>query len=411
MRLRPVWAARLLLALLLLALAAAPAWALTVQGKVVGPTGKPVAGAYVSDGERIVATGKDGAFRLGTRPELVVALTAPPGLVPAKRWWWPAPQAADLDVLHLKSAPYLSSHHMRLAVVSDPHLYTADTQPPWAKGQVDPRLPMRMWKRTLVLLRQIGPDLILLPGDLCMAGEKGDEVRGRAAMELAATATDMVPGQWRATPGNHDVRYNEGKVHLDIWREFMGPARSVYMLGPVAVIMLDNVGLSRRRDGKPRNCGLTSPRALAWLKALLDLLPQDTPLLLVSHFPLISPLAGGNPLYPRSVVSAPGPEGLALRDVDQSTVAVLKLLAGRPVVGLISGHQHAMFDVRLMTTHHLLHLVGAPALCGRWWQGDMNYGPVSFPPAYLQGFLVRDKDRWRLYLHQEAIKFLAPYRP
>ncbi|MBU4574132.1 MAG: carboxypeptidase-like regulatory domain-containing protein, partial [Desulfarculus sp.] len=64
MRLRPVWAARLLLALLLLAVTAAPAWALTVQGRVLDAQGRPLAGAYVSDGVGVVRSGPDGAFSL-----------------------------------------------------------------------------------------------------------------------------------------------------------------------------------------------------------------------------------------------------------------------------------------------------------------------------------------------------------
>ncbi|MCB2225557.1 MAG: metallophosphoesterase [Desulfarculaceae bacterium] len=399
--------ARLLLVLIVVLCLAAPAWALEVAGKVLGPNGQPVAGAFISDGERIVATGADGAFRLSSKPGLVVALTAPSKLRPAGRWWWPAEQAAKLGTLRLAAAPPHGGGQYRLAVLSDPHLYVAALEPGWAKGLVDPRLPMLTWQRIAARLRASKPALTLITGDIAMDAEKGSEEQGRAFMEMTARAANLLPGDWRATPGNHDVRYEGGKVSLKFWRQYMGPARSVTRLGPVAVIMLDNVGLSQHRGGKPQNCGITGPAGLAWLKAVLALLPPDTPLVIASHFPLFSPLAGANPLYPRSVVQAPGPEGLALRDVDQSTVKILEMLKGRNLMAHISGHQHAWFDDTLLTVPKPMHHIGAPAICGRWWQGDMRYGPVSFKPGYLEGWLVERRGQWRVQLSMVQVNIPA----
>ncbi len=398
------------LAVLIVLCLAAPSWALTVSGKVVGPAGHPVAGAFISDGERIVATGPDGGFKLDTRPGLVVALTAPPALRPAGRWWWPAARAAKLGALRLKAAPRMPKERMRLAVLSDPHLYVANLEPAWAKDRIDPRLPLRAWQQALTHLRGFGPDLTLMPGDLAMQADKGGPGQARAYLELAAASAAMAPTPWRATPGNHDVRYVNGKVDLGPWREFMGPARGVFRLGPVAVILLDNVGAAKGHDNKIHGCGRTSPEALAWLKSLLALLPMDTPLLIASHYPLLSPLAGVNPLYPRSLVAVPGARLPALKDVDQSAIALLGMLQGRPLVGLISGHQHAWFNEVLFTSPQPLHHVGAPAICGRWWQGDMRYGPARFKPGFLTGWLEKSRIGWRMRLQMVGIT-LPPIKP
>ncbi|MBU1276135.1 MAG: metallophosphoesterase [Proteobacteria bacterium] len=401
--------ARLLLGLLLVVLAAAPSLALTVQGRVVDAQGRPLAGAYLSDGVGIVATGPDGAFGLESQNGRVVALTAPPGHSAGLRWWWPAAEAARVGVFRLGAAPPQTPDRLRLVVVSDPHLYDAEAAPAWS-GKLDPAVPMREWQRAAANMAAFGPSLVLALGDLAMDADHGGPEHARAQMALAARAAAMLPAPWRATPGNHDVRYTGGRVDSSLWREFLGPRRSLTFLGPVAVVLLDNPGLSTRPDGKPRTCGVLPDEALAWLKALLAMLPQDTPLLVGSHYPLASPLVGISPLRQGSLVRGPGPTGLALRDADQNAVQAMTLLAARPLVALVSGHLHA-YNRSVLKGRATLRLWGAPALCGRWWQGDMDYGPLSFPPAYLRGELVRGAQGWSLDMGQVAVTPPEPSKP
>lgn len=399
----------LLPVLLLVLLAAAPAWALTVQGRVLDASGRPLAGAYLSDGVGIVASGPDGAFSLESQEGRLVALTAPPGHGDGPRWWWPAEQAAQKGQFRLSAASMRDPAHPRLVVLSDPHLYDAQAAPAWA-NKLDPTAPLRTWQATAAEVAAFGPALTLVLGDLAMNADRGGPDYAWFQMKLAARAAALLPAPWRACPGNHDVRYGGGQVDNSLWRELLGPTRSLTFVGPVAVVLLDNPGLGARPDGKPRPCAVLPGETLAWLKALLALLPADTPLLVGSHYPLASPLVGVNPLGKGSLVRASGPAGLALRNVDQNGAQALALLAARPLVAFISGHLHAFNQAVLLGRPPLL-LVGAPALCGRWWQGDVKYGPVRFPPAYLRGELVRGDRGWSLDLRQVAVKLSAPARP
>jgi len=396
-------ALRLTAALLLLALAAAPAWALTVQGRVLDAQGRPLAGAYVSDGVGVVRSGPDGTFSLASEAGRVVALTAPPGHGDGPHWWWPVEQAAQKGEFHLSAGRTHSPNRLPLAVLSDPHLYDAQAAPAWS-GKLDPTVPMRAWQSAAKQIGSLSPAIVLALGDLAMNADRGKPPYARAQMTLARRAAAMLPAPWRACPGNHDVRYAEGGVDYSLWREFLGPLRSLSFVGPVAVVLLDNTGLSTRPNGKPRPCGILPEQALAWLKSVLALLPPDTPLLVGSHYPLASPLVGVNPLRKGSLVKALGPTGLGLRNVDQNGVQAMTLLATRPLVGLVSGHLHAYNRTVLYGRDVLLRLWGAPALCGRWWQGDMDYGPVSFPPAYLRGELTRGERDWSLELSQVVIQ-------
>lgn len=410
MRLRPTWAVRLLLALLLLLPAAAPAPALTVQGRVVDAHGRPLAGAYVSDGAGVTVSATDGAFSLPSEPDRVVALTAPPGHGDGPRWWWPAEQAAQMGEFRLGAARPQSPDRLPLAVISDPHLYDATAAPAWS-GKLDPTVPSRAWQNAVTGISALAPALTLVLGDLAMNADRGEARYARAQMKLAARAAAMLPAPWRACPGNHDVRYRDGRVDDSLWREFFGPVRSLTFVGPVAVVLMDNPGLSTRPGGKPRPCGILPDQALAWLKSVLKLLPPDTPILVGSHYPLASPLVGISPLRKGALVKAPGPTGLGLRNLDQNGAQAMTLLAARPLTALVSGHLHAYNRSLLIGREAVVRLWGAPALCGRWWQGDMDYGPVSFPPAYLRGELARAEGGWSLDLSQVVIKLPAPSRP
>ncbi|MEW5912962.1 MAG: metallophosphoesterase [Thermodesulfobacteriota bacterium] len=386
----------LLWAWLLCLLLAVPATALTVAGRTLGPDSLPLAGVLISDGVGIVASDQEGRYSLQSAPDRVVAVTAPAGLRVTGPWWLPAATAAAQKDFRLALARPPEGR-LRLAIVSDPHLFDASSpQQGRYAGRVDPGLPLRAWGAAAASVKEFAPHLTLLAGDLCMDGDRGSLAHAQAQFMVAARAWEQMPEPKRALPGNHDARYEGGRVDLSLWRQHLGPARHLYMLGPLAVVLLDNPGLGQRPDGRPRPTGHLPAEALAWLKEALALLPPRTPLILVSHYPLASPLAGINPLYRGALVKAAGPAGLALRDVDQSALQIMGLVAGRPLVGLISGHQHALYQARLESLPQAVHLLGAPALCGRWWQGEVVYGPLRFPPGYLQAWLSQDQEGWHL---------------
>lgn len=414
---------RLLTALfILLALCCAPAAALTLNGQVLDHKGRPVAGAIISDEVGLTMSGQDGRFRLLSQPGRVVSMSAPRRYRADGRWWLPTERAGGNLVFKVKRIKR-AGRVITLTIISDPHLYDAKCPATYSKPpDPDPALPMRIWSATAKLVRRQNPDLVICPGDMCMDADKGGPEHARRQFDLVKKAADMLPANWRGVPGNHDVRYADGRVDSSLWRQYFGPARQVYLLGPMAFIFLDNTGLGLNPAGKPRPIGELPSRALAWLQNALELLPEDTPLVLVTHYPLASPLAGVNPIYRGGLVlnadTAPkaaeanklplfkaiSPQGkhgnnvseLALRDVDQRAVQVFKLLAKRTVVGLIAGHQHALYQARLNPISGPLHLLGAPALCGRWWRGDMSYQGIFMAPGYLMAWLSRDQAGWHL---------------
>lgn len=407
----PLWA-RLRAALwsglaLALLLAPVPVLALTASGLVLGPDGQPLAGALVSDGRQVTTSAPDGRFQLDTEPGRVVSLCAPPGYAPPARWWWPAAEAAGLE-LKLAAAPTQPRH--QVALLSDPHLM--DAQAPTLHYPPPPGgwdLPLKTWRRVAEDLAAQKPDLTLVTGDLCMDGDQGGPDHTQAQMALAAQAMALLPAPARALPGNHDVRYQDDAtpptVDLAIWRQHLGPARQALYLGGAAWLLWDNLGRGRDRQGKPRSLGQTPEEALAWLEAALAEIPRDMPLVLAAHYPPVSPLVGGNPLGRHQLVKADSKSGLGLRDVDQALPRLVTLLKDRKLLAWIHGHEHASHESILHLRQGPWHILGLPAVCGRWWIGDRDFGDIAFPPGYVMLTLTPTPQGPRLDSRLVEVKF------
>ncbi len=383
------WAAIFALGLLVL-LAAFPAGAaapeLVVRGRVLGPGGEPVAGAVISDEHGITLSRTDGGFSLTTRAGRVISLTAPAGLRLPGRWWWPAGRAAE-QPLRVRLEPAPPGRGPLLALISDPHLFSAQAPPrrrvPWRLMD----LPMRVWQGVAEALKQKPPALTLVSGDFCADADKGDARHAEPQLRLAAQALEMLPAPARALPGNHDALYRDARgrrgVYLGLWRRHLGPARHLSFAGKVAVIAIDNLGQGRGLDHRQRSLANSPNQVREWLRAVLAILPLDTPVVLASHHPLLSPLSGYNPLRPYKLVRTRRRGHLALRDLDQQAGAILAMLKGRRVLAILHGHEHTYHRSTIFTRSTVLPLLAVPALCGGWWQGDRDWGAYQFPPGYL----------------------------
>ncbi len=360
---------------------AVAAQALTVSGRVLDEAGNGVAGAIISDEINAVASGPNGGFSLSTHKDRVVCIATPAGYAAPEKWWWPARQAAA-NKLNLQLKARQPASAPLVALISDPHLYDEQSGPvEYPVPAHVARRPMEAWGRVTGELKTLSPALTIVAGDLCADADKGDKAHAKAQMAVAARALAGLPAPVRATPGNHDVRYLGGKVDRTLWRQTLGPVRQVFLLPGTAFILLDNVGLSQTTKGKPLSCGNLPDDALAWLRRVLGLIPNEYELYLVSHYPPATPIAGSNPLHRRSLARSQRDKGLALRDADQSFRMVAKMLEGRNLAAFIHGHEHAGHNSTILARKPF-QVIGLPALCGGWWQGDRKWGTFNFPSAY-----------------------------
>jgi hypothetical protein len=359
---------------------AVAAQALTISGRVLDEAGHGLAGAVISDEIGAVASGKDGAFKLLTEPGRLMSISAPAAYTAPAKWWWPVREGAGQ--LSLRVHNKQSAVAPQVAFIADPHLFAEKCGP--VKYPVPPEIakrPMDTWNRVAGELGKLGPALTIVAGDLCSDADKGDESHAEAQMALAAQAMARLPGPARAIPGNHDVRYKDGRVDEALWRKYLGPVRQVFFLRGAAFILLDNLGLSLSSKGAPISCGDLPDEAISWVQQILPLIPPDHAIYVVSHYPPLTPISGSNPLHKRSLVRSQRSQGLALRNTDQNFLALAALLAQRKLAGFIHGHEHAAHK-SVILGRKPFWVIGLPALCSGWWQGDRRWGPFGFPSAY-----------------------------
>ncbi len=355
--------------------AGAKGFALVVSGRVTGPGGQEVAGALLSDGYRVAVSDAQGRVRLPTFCDRVVVLTAPPGYVVRGRWWWPARRVGGGHDFRVWAEP--SAKLRRVALLADPHL--------WPQASSLAARARARWRSLVSRLRLERFDLTIVAGDVLFGLDhryrRGGAASVRRALAAAQEAVAGLPPGSLLLPGNHDVIYNH-RVDLLPWRRVMGPARQVRMVGSVAFILLDNTGYCGELAGRVRWCGRMGPEALGWLERVLRVLPRSTPLVLVTHYPPLSPLAAANPLSPRALARGFGGKTV-LRSLDQSAVRVWRMLAGRRLLAWVHGHLHAYHRSVIPMRRGSWNIIGLPAVSGGWWRGDRKWGPLRFGAGYV----------------------------
>jgi len=124
----------------------------------------------------------------------------------------------------------------------------------------------------------VQPDFIVFTGDLTHSTDDPQERRRRLA-EFKQIAAGLKNGTVRFMPGEHDASLDRGEA----WSEFFGPTHYTFDHKGVHFIAVDNVSDPAARIGDEQ---------LAWLKADLDKLDKDAPIVVLTHRPLFD-------LYPQ----------------------------------------------------------------------------------------------------------------
>ena len=148
--------------------------------------------------------------------------------------------------------------------------------------------------------------------------------------------------------GNHDMPYfNPIERFFDPYRRFRGIAskiESAVDLGGLAIVPLKTTARAQWRLNWSKGC-VTRP-ALSETLAMIDALPQGTPVLISAHHPLVETGTHGTALTRNG--------GLALEE-----------LARRGVLAVLTGHVHDPFDLIEHTPAGPVRMIGAGTLSQR----------------------------------------------
>ncbi len=180
------------------------------------------------------------------------------------------------------------------------------------------------------------------------------------------------------TLGNHDcvgVYANSG-VALDdplfgkkYFEEHLGKTFYSFDHKGVHFVVLDSIGITPDRGYE----GRIDAAQLQWLGNDLHTLPAGRPIVVVTHIPLVTAIEN----YEAAPVTPPVHHGLSVANSSE----VIKVFAGRNVVGVLQGHKH----VNERVEWHGVPYITSGAVCGNWWQGTRMGTPEGYTVVSIRG--------------------------
>jgi hypothetical protein len=177
---------------------------------------------------------------------------------------------------------------------------------------------------------------------------------------------------WWSLGGNHDLNYEapDGKMSRETFKRVYGPNYYAFAYGKAVFLMLDDVDYLGADPKAPQKAGKYQGKLdddqLAFIKAVLDLTPEDRLIVVVMHIPISNYLESSDP---------------SLNLVNRKEL--FDLISARPHTFSVSGHthttEHHYFDASDGWTgaaphhHHVM-----TAVSGSWWSGPYDHRGVAY---------------------------------
>ena len=233
-----------------------------------------VAGVAVSDQHQVVRTGADGAYRLAGPGTGVVFISIPDGLGAAGRFWQPVSGGRiDFGVTPRQTPSEFSFIH-----ASDTH--------------VSPQSVNRLRQlRDIAVARR--PDFVLITGDLVRDALRVSEAEARGYYDLYVSEIERFPVPVWSVPGNHENFGIERHLSLvssthplygkGMYRQRLGPNYYSFTFGGLHFVGLDSVDIADLWY-----YGHIDGRQLAWLRADLEAVAADMPVVTFNHIPFVT---------------------------------------------------------------------------------------------------------------------------
>ena len=351
----------------ILLLAASPAFAGTLSGTVFNDTsgngvrdpGEPgLAGVAVSNGSRIVRTGRDGRYAIDAADGDIVFVIKPAGYAVGKRddglpdfWVEAAGRVAHDFALRPQSFPPMRGWGLTVALFTDPQVKSQVDVDYYARDIVAdlrdrlsiPLHSMRLYTSTL------------LPLGITLGDIVNDDLSLYPAINAVTTS---LGAPWLHVAGNHDLDAGAGSdaATLATFRRTYGPDTVAWEEPEAVFIGLDDVVAMPGQ--RPAYVGGLREDQFAFLEAYLPTVPRDRLLVIGVHIPFFDTAAPGRPE--------------TFRAADRERL--FALLRDFPHVLLLSGHSHNqqhVFHGPADGWHGAqpLHEYNVGAACGAFWSG------------------------------------------
>jgi 3',5'-cyclic AMP phosphodiesterase CpdA len=226
-------------------------------------------------------------------------------------------------------------------------------------------------------IARIPHDFALAGGDLVMDVFDQGPARANALFDLYRAAAKDLPRPVHSILGNHDIYGISNKSGVSssdplyakkLFEDRMGqPCYQSFDHKGWHFILLDSVQI----DPEKNWFGKIDDEQLAWLASDLRKTGRQTPIVALTHMPLVSAtgqLFGGKPEDLRTLLIS-------------NPRAVLDLFEGYKLKAVLQGHTH----VREVVTYNGCHFVTPGAVCGNWWKGAFKGSPEGFAVFTVKG--------------------------
>jgi len=221
-------------------------------------------------------------------------------------------------------------------------------------------------------------DLVIAGGDLITDGFQSSAAkvapRWDAYMKLhQAIKADVYPAM-----GNHDLvaaNPTDGTPAADnpraVYMDRMGLERTYYSFTAAGYhfIILDSIQVT---GDEYQYQGIIRPQQLEWLKQNLTTVPNDTPIIMVTHIPLLTAFFSAS----NGATYAARPNRVIVNNRE-----VLKTFEDHNLILVLQGHLHVNEMIKWQNTT----FITGGAVCGKWWRGAWYGTEEGFYDITLNG--------------------------
>ena len=224
----------------------------------------------------------------------------------------------------------------------------------------------------------IPADFAVCGGDLVYDAAGVDAARGSSLFDLYRQTSAVIPYPVHYTIGNHDifgVLPKSGVTPADphygkkAYEDRYGATHYSFDHKGWHFVVLDSIGIQPDRSW----IGQVGETQLAWLKADLEKTGKTTPMVVVTHVPLvtgaISYVSHSDWLMRTSNLGGLI-DTLMVTDASQ----VIDELVGYNVRAVLQGHTHVNEDI----TFRGLRFITSGAVSGNWWKGPRAGSPEGY---------------------------------
>ncbi len=225
-------------------------------------------------------------------------------------------------------------------------------------------------RQCVTRMNKIKADFAVCGGDLVYDAAEVALPRAKQVFDLYAETLKPLEMKVYAAPGNHDVfgiSSKSGVAPSDphygkkMFEERIGPRFSSFTHKGWHFVLLDSIGT---KPGGRDFIARVDDDQLAWLKADLAKMPPRTPLVVVTHVPLVS----------GAMQILPDPWKTAETYLVTNALAVLEILWPYRPKAVLQGHTH----IREKVVYRDCQFITSGAVCGNWWKGAREGHPEGF---------------------------------